>query len=523
MAVDNYLIIGVSPANNEINVVTNSNITFTFSKDIDQTTITSANIILKEVNGEVTPCVFNYVGFTRTLVVKPQASLTADTTYELIVVGGENGIKTVTGDYMSLSRTYQFTTSLTAKLDTPSNVSVVVNNGYVTVQWLPPANHDTATNILYEVQIGTSNLATDPPVWPTTGDINKTSSSVLNIPKQFTQGIYYAYVRAIAGTDITGWSFVEFNIQSQTTGTGTEQPPSSGGGTTTYYSLDIVDTYPKKDSADIIPEKIIILLSDNIDFTTVSSNSVYVVPKIKNGALTVIDFMVDFAPSKAIQATVDAVTGPTNVITLTPAAGSIVSDTGYTVVVRESVKSVNGATIGETYTFSFVSTYSRLYGDVALIRNDIGNTVDNLTDRIIYKFMSDNSEQAYQLVSQTSNFLASDYAGGKAPYYIHQYVRYRTSYDLLLNAQLYSAAGVGDGFTNTVTLGDLTVKKSESGGGANVSSILSELQTKMKIYLDELHGHHNRGYAKPVVAVRGENIEAYPDFLTRADFHDLGA
>jgi hypothetical protein len=135
--------------------------------------------------------------------------------------------------------------------------------------------------------------------------------------------------------------------------------------------------------------------------------------------------------------------------------------------------------------------------------------------------MSDNSEQAYQLVSNTDNFLASDYADGKAPYYIHQYVRYRTSYDLLLNSQLHSKTGTD--FTKEVKLGDLTIQKEQAGGSASISGILSGLQEKIKIYLDELHGHHNRGYAKPAVAVRGENIEAYPDFLTRAEFSDLGS
>lgn len=518
MAVDNYLIIGINPANNEINVSTDSDIVLSFSKNMDQTSLGSANIILKEVNGDIVTVPLNYIGITKTLIIMSKGLLRTGTTYELIVTGGENGIKTITNDHMSISRTYQFTTASTVGLSIPTNVSVTLNNRFPTVQWTPPVNHDSIIGITYEVKIGTTNLATDVPIWPATGDINKTSSTVINIPKQLSQGIYYAYVRAINGEQVTEWTpYTEFYVEAQTTST-----PSPSDGATTSYILDVVETYPKDGAADIVPEKIIILFSDNVDLTTINNNTVYVVPKVKNGTLTTIDLMMDFSPSKAIGVSIDAVTGPTNIITLTPSANSIVDDTEYTVIVRDSIKSVNGASIGETFTFTFMSNYSRLYGDVELVRHDIGSTVDNLTDRIIYKFMSDNSEQAYRLVSLTSGFTATDYANGAAPYHMHQYVRYRTSYDLLLNAQLHSTSGTGDGFTSSITLGDLTVKKVENAAGS-VSSILVDLQSKMKNYLDQLYGQHNRGYAKPVTVSRGENVEAYPDFLTRADFHDLGS
>lgn len=524
MAIDNYLIIGVNPANNEMNVPTNTEITINFSKDMDQSTLTSSNIILKAVNGDIVLIDVIYYSLTRSLKIIPSSAdlgvdsgLQPNTSYEINIIGGIGGIKTITNDYMSATRNFDFTTSYLEDINAPGNVTVAVDNGFPIVQWTPPTNYTGATSITYEVNISTSNLSTTPPVWPAPEDVgivNKTSASTFSVPLKLDEGIYYAYVRANDGNTTTDWTQAQFYVESQTV-----SQPSQGP--TVSYNLDIVETYPKDGTADIMPEQIIILFSDNLDLSTANPDSIYIIPKVKSGALTRIDYMTEYAPSKAISAPISVVTGQANVITLTPDPGSIVDDTKYTVVVRENVKSAGGASLGIASTFTFISTYSRLYGDVDMVRKDIGNTVDGLTDAIIYNFMSDNSDQAYQLASGTSNFLATDYANGAAPYSIHQYVRYRTSYDLLLNAQLHSSGG-GGGFTSSVTLGDLNVKKT-ADASSNISGILSDLQERVKYYLDLLQGHHNRGYAKPSVVSRGENIEAYPSFLTRADFHDLGS
>jgi hypothetical protein len=143
---------------------------------------------------------------------------------------------------------------------------------------------------------------------------------------------------------------------------------------------------------------------------------------------------------------------------------------------------------------------------------------------VLYNYLSDSTKYAYQVVSNAQTFVLANYADGKAPYEVHEYVRYRTAYDLLLNEQLRSGSGssIGSGFTTGVTLGDLTVSKAaDASGTGSVSSILSGLQDKMKLYMDLIQGQHNRGYAKPLVAVRGENVEAYPSYMTRDAYKSL--
>jgi hypothetical protein len=48
-------------------------------------------------------------------------------------------------------------------------------------------------------------------------------------------------------------------------------------------------------------------------------------------------------------------------------------------------------------------------------------------------------------------------------------------------------------------------------------SLLSTLKSEIKPWLDRVHGLNNRGYAKPGGAVKGENAQPYPDFLTRSE------
>jgi hypothetical protein len=130
--------------------------------------------------------------------------------------------------------------------------------------------------------------------------------------------------------------------------------------------------------------------------------------------------------------------------------------------------------------------------------------------------MADVSQYAYNIVSQVDGFSEEDYSGGKAPYYVHQYVRYQSAYDLLLNAYIQQSSGSG----KSISLGDLSVDGSSDM--ADITALLGSFKNRIKTWEDQLHGHHNRGYAKPTTVVKGETGSPYPDFLTRAEFVELG-
>lgn len=504
LSVNNFLITGISPTNNEKNVAINTTITISFSTDMDVATLNSGTLVLRKVNGDIITCTIEYVNLHRKAIITPSVSLESGTQYQLQVAGGEDGIQSITGEYLSESRYYEFTTNYEVLLSPPTSVSVSVSSGFPTVSWSQPDQYDPALALSYEVMISSSSLSTDPPIWPSTGDVNTTGNTTLSVPKQFSDDNYYAYVRAKNDTGVSDWGSYQFSIT-------TESPVE-----VSTSLFEAIEVYPKVDSVDITPEQIIVVLSDNVDESSVTSDTFYVVAKAKKGSLTTIDFLTEFSPSKQIAAVIDPIVSPTNIITLTPESGVIVNDAEYTVVLRESIQSASLETLGEAYAWSFMSKFSILYGDVEVIRDNVTSAFVELTDKTLYKYISDISRYAYNVVSRRSDFNASDYEGGKAPYYVHQYVELQATYDLIINAHMRASSGSG----SSVRLGDLSVEKNSES--EDITAMLRNLKDRIKPWEDLLHGHHNRGYAKPVSVVKGEAGAAYPDFLTRAEYRELG-
>lgn len=503
--VNNFLITGVNPANNEKGVAVNTPITIQFAVDMDITSLTKSNIILRKVNGGIIEYSLQYINVTKRTTVIPLEPLESGTKYQLQIVGGTVGVKSITGTHLGETRAYLFTTNHQVLLTAPASVAASVSNGFVTVTWAQPDQYDPALTLSYELMISRSSLVTDPPIWPSVGDINFTGGTTLSIPKQLSDGNYYAFVRAKNNSGISEWSSYQFHVAaSEGAHLPSPSPVDSGS------MFEVVETYPKANAVDITPESITLIMSAAIDQDSVDENTVYIVPKVKQNNFTMIDFLTEFAPNKRIESEVQVVG---NIMIINAA---LEEDREYTVVIRESVKSVDGETLGEPYAWSFMSKFSILYGDSESIRDDVGTAFTHLSDKTLYKYMRDISRYAYEVVSRRVDFNPSDYEDGRAPYYVHQYVRFQVAYDLTLNAHMQQSAGSG----SSVRLGDLTVDKRSEG--VDVTGLLQALKDKIRPWRDLLHGHHNRGYAKPVSVVKGENGAAYPDFLTRAEYRELG-
>ena len=515
MPINNYLVIGVNPTNNEASIPLDKVIEITFAKHMLESTLTASNLVLKKSTGEIVDCTITYVRDTITAKLKPAKSLEPGTTYQVQVMGTANGVKSITEDYMNVSRTYNFTTSnMESTFGPPVGVDVTVDSGFPVVTWNHPSGFDTNHGIIYEVHISDSQDPLESAQWPSAGDLNQTRSTSLNIPKRFAEGTYYAHVRGIYGELVSDYAPKQFVVEGKkqdTPATPNPQPDNGGGNMLTF---DVTGTYPARDGVDVTPEEIIIMFSENIDPASVTEDTVYVLKKANKETLTEIDFRTGYSSKYQIPSTLEKEEG--NVVTI---KATLEDDAEYTVIVRDSVKTKDKmATLGLTYHWSFITKYTQLYGDPAMVRSDIGTFSKDISDKKLYQFLSDSSKYAYQIASATATFNAADYANGAAPYYMHEYVRLRTSYNLLLNTFVQSGGGSA---TSEVALGDLKVKK-ESGSGGNVTGLMNALKNQMKPFVDMMHGHHNRGYAKPVTVVRGENASAYPEFLTRAEFSDLG-
>jgi Bacterial Ig-like domain len=546
MAVNSYLVLGVNPSNEETGVPTDKTIEISFAKHMSESSLSTDNLTLKDEDGVNVEYDMQYISDEMKATLDPKQRLTGGKKYVLTVTGGPAGVRTITSDYLPLNKSYSFTTANDAKLSTPRDLQTATEASFVALSWNIPADYPVGSTITYEAMITDNTSGAVTTIWPLQGDINKTQALGISVPKKLSDSSYTAYVRATVEGLESDWTTTTFTIATAPVETPDEDtpvteepvvPPIETPEFEDIFDFEVVETYPEQGSVNITPEKVVILFSSDVNMATVTSNTFYVVEKPHKEKLSVLDYVLEYGPAKQITAVIDEPTMP-NVISLT---AEFEPDKEYTVIVRGEVASADGVKLGFNQHTSFISKYTRLFGDEEQIRADMGAAGVTVSDRILYKHMNAISIYAYQVNSGTTNFLATDYEDGKAPYYMHQYVRFKVGYDLLLSAQMATNASsnsstdptVGSGAIKNITLGDLTVGYDTSSGGTSSSStsgpsasllatLIPEFKTKIKVWEDMMHGHNNRGYAKPVTVTRGETGAAYPDFMTRTEFTELG-
>ena len=87
-----------------------SNVTATFSADMNQTTVNGSTFTLKQGTTAV-PAAVTYNAATRTATVDPTADLQAGLVYTATVLGGASGVKDTSGNTLANSQTWSFTTA----------------------------------------------------------------------------------------------------------------------------------------------------------------------------------------------------------------------------------------------------------------------------------------------------------------------------------------------------------------------------------------------------------------------------
>jgi hypothetical protein len=510
-----FLIVETSPAHNEQAVPVNNGVMVRFSTDMNANTVNNGTFLLRKVNGEAIEAVVTYDRTSRKAYLKPVAPLEQGRQYQFTVLGGENGVKTATAKALPESKQYEFTTTADVLITAPKNLKVVNSGGHLTLSWMQPDHFDTTKNLTYKVAVSTSNLdpLADPGavVWPlATDSIQDPALTSIGVSRHLEPATYYAYARAYIGSELGDWAQFQFIIEPVVdSGSGSG---GSGGGSS--FIFEVAETYPRADAVHIMPNTIKVLFSSELDLSTVTSQSVYVLKKNKPTSLSIIDLMTDYAPG-GVPFTIDAPLQG-NLLSLTIDPVNLESNAEYTVIVRESIKNRDGDSLGEAYFWSFNTTFVPLYGNPDLIKGDIKAFLTNIPDKALYTYMNSVSQTALGIVAnaQGDTFNEEDF-NAAVPRYVHEYVRAQASYDLLVNAILEKSSTAG----TMRILGELTIDSSRSN--FNAGQILAGFKERIKPWLDELHGHHNRGYAKPAVTVRGENVETYPDYFTRSELKDI--
>jgi glucose/arabinose dehydrogenase len=103
-----FAVTSVSPTDGASGVAASTNVTATFSADINQSTLTSSTMTLSQGATSV-PAALSYNATTRTATLDPNADLQAGQTYTATVVGGAGGVKDTAGNTLAASKTWTFT------------------------------------------------------------------------------------------------------------------------------------------------------------------------------------------------------------------------------------------------------------------------------------------------------------------------------------------------------------------------------------------------------------------------------
>jgi len=198
-------VVTTSPLNMSVDVPTSTDISITFSTDMDAATLPGNIVVQTTSGGRKVDGTISYKD--RVVTFTPSRSLDPATSYTVIVAGDSNiedgkpsGVLSILGYPMAGAHVFTFTTAGSQALPSPvpvqpANLSVL-NNTSVTFKWLAVENA-----VSYEIQAA-AVPEMEPLLWNTV-----TTDSEVTASYSFASGNYFWRVRA-AGSDGTAgeWS-----------------------------------------------------------------------------------------------------------------------------------------------------------------------------------------------------------------------------------------------------------------------------------------------------------------------------
>lgn len=497
MASSTYLIKGVYPAHNEIGVALNARIVVQFSEAMDPLSLNPGTVRLKQINGPLVPCAYAYTPASsdskeKVLYLTPDAPFTPGIQYQVEILGGTAGIKSIIGTTLAMTKVYDFTAKNIVLPKAPEGLALKVENQKVTATW-----NSVENALTYGVKLSTSNDPLQAGLVPAIGEIT-TSALTLAFSEVLTEGQYYVHLYANADVK-SPWAMAQVYIEAPVVVNPTPVTPT--------YNLKIVEKFPEANSFEQKPEQIGIafdqpvLRDEALSKITLREWGVSrLSKKDANVALTLLE--AEEGAPEIVMFSID---------------GVLTEGQMYDVIVPKEVSSIDGKKIGMTTTWSFRAAYPHFYGEIAGVRAEIGELGNKIPDHDIASLMGKYSRQYYELHKTYRSFDEALYTESY-PYYVGKLVELETALVILTTTVLnYSVNS-----DRTISLGDLDVgERSRQVFGTN--ELLNLIRAKKKPFEDLLHGYSERGYASMDFAVRGEVGNPYPDFIgTRSEYKEIG-
>ena len=116
-----------SPASSATGVDINTNVTITFSEPMDDTSINTTNIELRDPGNVLVPASVTYDPVTQTAQLNPDASLAYSTIYQVTVKGLPYGVMDLAGNTMLVDYTWSFTTASAPPTLHHFNIATIAN------------------------------------------------------------------------------------------------------------------------------------------------------------------------------------------------------------------------------------------------------------------------------------------------------------------------------------------------------------------------------------------------------------
>ena len=519
MPVNNYLVMGVAPANGEKNVSLDQNVTILFQKNMLESSLSKSNIRLRKVNGPEVESTFTYNNMEKRLTVTPTNGLEASTSYVLEIVGGASGIVSVIDEYLSSSKQYGFQTKEESPVLAPTNVIAVSENRFVSASWENPS---ISTGYMYDVKLSSSNLADNDGIWPEQNHQTITSRTI-DFPKRLEPGSYYIHVRTRKDQVVSSWTTTMVAIEEELPET---EVPESGGepepGTDTW--MQVKDSYPKKGGYAFEGLRMGLLFSLPLkeqDF----GQLVRLSPTGGNSFFGDEDVALTIARQEGkeevlvINLSAPLEAGKRYELTVSKEIASVLQE-GQEMLIEGNLVTVPGEekTLAQDYVVSFIAAGEYVYASVEEVKNELPGILRDAEDLIVYEQIIAASQAAYLIASSSPRFDEALFADGQFPFYMKQYVKYKVAYDMAIGTMM-SSSSTKD---KDIRLGDLAVGES-SKESQDFSIPLKEYKAKLKLWEDMLHGVTGRGYATMKSAVFAETGSPYPDFFEGiAEYPELG-
>ena len=326
-------VIAVSPLNGATNVPTSTTVQVTFSEAMDQATITSTTVSLKNtVTSAVVTATLAYDVGTNRVTLTPSGPLSNATGYTLTVLSGATGVKDLAGNALAATFTASFTTAAVTDVTAPTIVSRTPANAATNV-----ATNTNVTITFSEAMDASTINSTNITIKPTAGGANLTATVTCNSPcttatldpaADLLNNTNYTVTVTTGVKDLAGNALAANSTSTFTTIADTIAPT-------------VTATSPVNGATGVATSTTVtVTFSEDMDASTLNSPAT--------------NFRLNVTVGGAVVAGSVSYNAVTRIATFTPTA-SLLPSTNYTATVTTGAKDAAGNALAANATFSFTT------------------------------------------------------------------------------------------------------------------------------------------------------------------------